>query len=177
MCVMCKGATREEFFRCLQRQIADRGFTVMSIGTRLENKGWAYTIGLIDSKDHPELVVAGYPLGRAAGILRQLGAAVVAGDRLDLPGDHLVFYGAEIGARAVHERHLQGGLMATWHSYYDSVGRYDLVLRAVQIVLPDGHCCFEHHTSQPRLDGSHRVPFDGLTRQQRRARPNARRGR
>ena len=173
MCVMCNGATREEVLRDLHLQISDRGFTIVSVGTTLENKGWAYTIGLIDSKDHPELVVAGYPLGGAVVVLDQLSAAVLAGDRLDIPGDHLVFCGAEIGARRVHERHLRGGLIASWQSYYQSVGRHDLVPRALQIVLPDGRCCSEHQTAQPRLDDNHHVAFAGLTRQQRRARPAA----
>jgi uncharacterized protein DUF4262 len=57
---MCNGATREEVFRALHVQIVDRGFAIVPVGTRIENKGWAYTIGLIESKDHPELVVAGY---------------------------------------------------------------------------------------------------------------------
>jgi hypothetical protein len=174
---MRNGATREEYVRRLHLQIVDRGFTIIQVGTRTENKGWAYTIGLIDSRDHPELVVAGYRLDRAAAVLNQLGTAITAGDRLDIPGDHLVFLGTEIGARPVHERHLEGGLIASWRSYYDSVGRYDLVPKALQIVLPDDRRCFKCQTTQPRLDESHRAPFDGLTRQQRRARPNARRRR
>ena len=176
MCVMCNGGTIEDVFRVLHLQIVERGFAIVPVGTRTENKGWAYTIGLIDSKDHPELVVAGYPLDRAVDILDELGAAVMAGDRLDSPG-RLAFHSLEIGAKSVHEIHLQGGLIAFWHSYYDSVGRYDLVPQVLQIVLPDDGCCFEHQTTQPRLDQNHRVPFDGLTRQQRRARPASKRRR
>jgi len=177
MCVMCNGATREEVFRDLHAQMVDRGFAIVPVGTRIENKGWAHTIGLIESKDHPELVVAGYPLVRAVGILGELSVAVMAGDRLDIPGDRLVLRCTQIGARPVHETHLQGGLIASWHSYYKSVGRYDLVPQALQIVLPDERHCFEHQTTQPRLDESHRVSFDGLNRQQRRARPADRRRR
>ena len=85
MCVMCNGGTIEDVFRILHLQIVNRGFAVVPVGTKTENRGWAYTIGLIDSKDHPELVVAGYPLDRAVNILDELGAAVMAGDRLDSP--------------------------------------------------------------------------------------------
>jgi hypothetical protein len=177
MCAICRGATTEEVFLGLHLQIVDRGFAIVTIGTRAENKGWAYTIGLIDSTKHPELVVAGYPLGHAVDVLDELGAAVMAGVRLDSPGDHLVLRCTEIGTRLVHERHLQEGLMAFWYSYYEGVGRQGLVPQALQIVLPDDDCCFEHQTAQPRLDQSHHVPFDGITRQQRRARPTAKRQR
>ncbi len=176
MCVMCNGGTIKDVFRILNLQIIDRGFAIVPVGTRTDNKGWAYTIGLIDSKDHPELVVAGYPLDRAVDVLDQLGAAIMAGDRLDTSG-RLAVHSLEIGVRPVHQRHLRGDLIAGWHLYYDGVGRHDLVPQALQVVLPDGGHCFEHQTTQPRLDDRRHVPFDGLTRQQRRDRPAARRRR
>jgi Domain of unknown function (DUF4262) len=171
MFLMGNEPAREEYFRRLNVQIGAQGFTIIQVGTRIENKGWAYTIGLIESNDHPELVVAGYSLVRAADILGELAVGVAAGERLDIPGDHRVFRCGEIGTRPVHERHLQDGLMASWRSDYDSVGRYDLVRRALQIVLPDDRRCLKCQTTQPRLDQDHRVSFDGLARQQRRARP------
>ena len=177
MCAVCNGATTEEIFLALHLQIVERGFAIVPVGTTAENKGWAYTVGLIDSKGHPELVVAGHPLGRAVDILCELGAAVISGTRLDITCDHLLFRSTEIGARPVHERHLKDGLMAFWHNYYEGVGRPDLVPQALQIVLPDGDWCFVHQTTQPRLDQSHHVPFDGITRQQRRTRPTAKRQR
>ena len=56
----------------------------------------------------------------------------------------------------MHERHLDEGLIRSWQPYYDSVGRYDLTPRALQIVLPDDGRCFRCQTTQPRLDQSHR---------------------
>ncbi len=173
MCVMCNGGSIADLFRILDLQIVDGGFAIVPISTRTENKGWAYTIDLIDSKDHPELVVAGYNLDLAVDVIDQLGAAVMSGDRLDSTG-RLAFNGLEIGARSVHERHLRGDLIADWHFYYETLGRHDLVPRALQVVLPDGGYCFEHQTTQPRLDDRRHVPFDGPNRQQRRARPGAR---
>jgi len=173
MCVMCNGGTIEDLFRILDLQIIDRGFAIVPISTRTENKGWVYTIGLIDSKEHPELVVAGYPLDLAIDVVDQLGTAVIAGDRVD-PTARLAVNGLEIGARSVHERHLRGDLIARWHFYYETLGRCDLVPRALQVVLPDGGYCFEHQTTQPRLDDRRHVPFDGPNRQQRRAHPRTR---
>jgi hypothetical protein len=173
MCVMCDGGAIEDVFRILNRQIVDRGFAIVPVGTRTEKIRWSYTIGLIDCKDHPELVVAGYPLDLAVDILDQLGTAVMAGHRLD-PDDRLAFNNILIGARSVHERHLRGDLIAGWHFYYETLGRHDLVPRALQVVLPDGECCFEHQTTQPRLDDRRHVPYDGPNRQQQRARPGAR---
>jgi hypothetical protein len=173
MCVICNGGSIEDVVNRLHAQIVTRGFAIVPVGA-LE-KGWAYTIGLINSKDHPELVIAGHPLERAVNVIDDLGAAVLAGDRLDTAGDHLVFHGVHIGTRPVHERHLRSDLLAAWHWYYSSVGRRDLAPRALQIVVPDGGFCFEHQTTQPRLDDHRHVPFDGMTRQQRRAGPTARR--
>ncbi len=50
MCVTCNGGTIKDVFRILNLQIIDRGFAIVPVGTRTDNKGWAYTIGLIDSK-------------------------------------------------------------------------------------------------------------------------------
>jgi hypothetical protein len=171
MCDMCKGATRDDVVAKLHLQIVERGFAIVPVGTAAGDKGWAYTIGLIESRDHPELVVAGYQLGCAVFVLNELGTAVLAGARLDATGYGLAFHGAEIGARWVHEKHLRDNLIAAWHWYYGSIGRHDLVPTALQICLPDGGFCFEHQTSQPRLDDPRHVPFDGMTRQQRRSRP------
>lgn len=61
MCVMCNEVALEEYFHRLPVRIGDQGLAIIPVGTRIENKGWAYTIGLIESKDHPELLGPGTP--------------------------------------------------------------------------------------------------------------------
>ena len=145
----------------LPGRIRDNAFTVLSVGSSATARGWAYTIGLVDAYGHPELVIAGLPLNRMVGPLTALARCVAAGDRIDTPGQH-GFNGAAIGTVPVHSRHLERGLMARWSWYYDLVGRFDLQLRALQIVLPVGEYCWHHQTEQPDLGSPRHVAFDGL---------------
>lgn len=165
MCTMCEGATEDEVLRRLHQQIQDHGFAIVPVGSGREARGWAYTIGLVEGTYHPELVVAGYPLGDAVVVLDEVGHRVVAGSRVSAGVGPVTYRGVPVGTVPVHPSHIRRGLMAAWRWYYDSVGRPDLGPCALQVVLPDGAFCDEHQTSQPRLDQARHVPFDGGTRQ------------
>jgi len=167
MCQLCQGGTIDDVVSDFDRQIVERGFAIVPVGSSAQSRGWAYTIGLIDASDHPELVVAGYPLGEAVTVLDDIARAVIRGSRLDAPDDSIPPRG-QIGARSVHHQHLSGNLMAGWHWYYRSDGRSGPSLRALQIVLPDGKHCFEHQTTQPKLDNPRHTSYSGMSRQERR---------
>ncbi|HVA75920.1 MAG TPA: DUF4262 domain-containing protein [Acidimicrobiales bacterium] len=167
MCAICDGQSEEDFLTNVYRHVADRGFTVMAVGKTMEGVGWAYTIGLIVGYDHPELVVAGKNLREAVGVLQTLGACVTVGDRLDTAVQHGLT-GTAIGVVPVHQCHLDRGLMAYWERYYDSLARFDVKLRAVQIVLPDEDHCYEHQRDQPDLGRACHVSFDGMGPRDRR---------
>lgn len=155
----------------LHEQISEDGFAVVPVGKSMRARGWAYTIGLVDGYDHPELVIAGLPLEDAVGPLSALAACVVEGDRIDTPGQHGL-NGLAIGTVPVHARHLERGLMERWSWYYESVGRFDVARRALQIVLPAGGYCCHHQREQPDLGSPHHVPFDGLSTNKRRGCPD-----
>jgi Domain of unknown function (DUF4262) len=174
MCVMCKGGTREQVRQNLYAQICALGFALVPVGRAWNNKGWAYTIGLIDSRDHPELVVAGVQLGEAVTVLDRLAKAVLDGIRYDTCDTATA--NADIGFGEVQALHIRRGLMDGWIDYYGAAGRRDLDLRALQVVLPDGMRCYEHQRTQPRLDGNRHVSFDGLNRAARRGHPRPPRG-
>lgn len=159
MCVICDGGTFEDELANLHQEITDRGFALMPVGSSLDALGLVYTIGLIDGVDHPELVVAGFPLGRAASAVNYLACRIVDGERIEGRRE-LPILGTQIGIAPVHERHLTGNLMARWHWYYDQVGRWDLTLRALQIRLPDGQRCYECQRDQPRLDRPAHSAYD-----------------
>lgn len=151
----------------LHEQISEDGFAVVPVGKNMKARGWAYTIGLVDRYDHPELVIAGLPLEDAVGPLSALAACAVQGDRIDSPGRHGL-NGVAIGTAPVHSRHLERGLMARWSWYYESFGRLDVVQRALQVVLPADGWCFHHQRVQPDLGSPLHVSFDGLGTSERR---------
>jgi hypothetical protein len=94
MCMMCDGATRDEALRSLHQKIDRRGFTVMSVGSSYDHRGWAYTIGLVDRLGHPELVIAGLVIGQAAVVLAELATDVLSGLHLDGGSDCITWRGA-----------------------------------------------------------------------------------
>jgi Domain of unknown function (DUF4262) len=172
--MMCKGATRDEVRQNLYLQICTNGFALVPVGRGWDDNGWAYTLGLVDSHNHPELVVAGVPLGKAVTVLDQLATSVLDGTRYDT-SDRAAAFNAEIGFAEVRALHIRRGLMDGWIDYYGAAGRRDLDLRVLQVVLPDGTRCHEHQRSQPRLDSTRHVSFDGLNRETRRRHPRPQR--
>ena len=166
MCDLCDGADYDDVYSKICSLISARGFTIIRVGSHDNTPGWAYTIGLVDNFDHPELVVAGLPLDEAAEVLTALGGCVAGGDRIDSPGQHSL-NGIPIGVVPVHLRHLDSGLMDCWHGYYDWLVRSDVELTALQIVMPADGCCWEHQRDQPDLSTPTQTPFDGVTGQRR----------
>jgi hypothetical protein len=152
MCGTCQCEPVDVFVARVGERISTFGFTVVSVGTTDEKRGWAYTIGLVDNVDHPELVVAGVVRAKAARIVRELAQQVLGGLRLDKCTSRILWQDSEIGIRPVHERHAHGHLLAGWHWYHEDLGRWELEPSALQLVVPDGNHCYLHQTTQPRLD-------------------------
>ena len=126
-----------------------RGFSVMQVGSGAEDRGLAYTIGLTEYRDHPEILVAGYPLNEASSVLYVLATVVTSGRRIDRSYRLLYCQSETLGLLRVDHRYLDAGLMAVWNSLYGDRPLFEQ--RAIQVVLPDGACCYEHQTSQPLL--------------------------
>ncbi|HEX6394000.1 MAG TPA: DUF4262 domain-containing protein [Acidimicrobiales bacterium] len=149
MCAFCEGETHEDFVDSLRCKVSRFGFTLMSVGDGPEDRGVVYTIGLIDECDHPELLISGYPIADAAEILCDVGRFVSRGHRIDQWRSFRYKRAAKLGLVQIDEEHLRDGLMAAWNWCYGDVdvGR----LTALQVLLPDGSCCFRHQTTQPVL--------------------------
>jgi Domain of unknown function (DUF4262) len=168
MCFICEGGTTEQYNQRLHEQILRRGFALSPVGSGWKDQGFADTIGLIDGRDHPELVVVSVQLSLAVAVLDDLAGSVVEGRRFEAGGTGIVG-GVEVGFRTVRAHHVRRGLMDGWFSYYREVGRYDLEVRALQVVLPDGGRCHECRTTQPHLDRDLHASVTGPGRQARRA--------
>jgi hypothetical protein len=168
MCFICQGGTIEQLNQLLHEQIRTKGFALSPVGSGWNAHGFAYTIGLVDGRDHPELVAVSCQLLDTVAALDELAQSVVQGVRFE-PGGTAIVGDAVVGFREVRTRHIQRGLMDGWFSYYREVGHYDLEVRVLQVVLPDRRRCHECQTTQPHLDRDLHVSFTGPGRQARRA--------
>lgn len=134
MCELCDGATYEEVLAREAELIRQYGFLVMTVEGV---PGWSYTIGLLDSADHPELIAVGGEEGPRARLVHGLATKTLdgehfhAGDRIDLGESRIatVFM--------VHPIHFELEPFAMWQNLADIGAIHRHSPRAVQILLPD----------------------------------------
>ena len=119
---------------------------------RPQHGPWAYTVGLCEGFDHPELLIADVELSHAALTLDVFAQAVHDEEEWYLSGDVIDFGGGRtIRVVAVHPTHYRGMLVNGWLRYYDDVGPPRPVLRALQLVLSDEWFCPVHGNPQRDL--------------------------
>ncbi|MCU1488121.1 MAG: hypothetical protein JWN67_4867 [Actinomycetia bacterium] len=133
MCIMCDGASRDEVLFGLHGKIERFGFAVQAVeGTEL-HPPWAYTIGLLDSFDHPELVMVGRPIEDAYRIVGAMADEVCDGRDIE-PGElRIVPPDGLLSVNEVDPRHWEGTRFAMWVEYYAAVGADDLEPAALQV--------------------------------------------
>lgn len=115
MCMMCDGASPEEVDQWMEATIARAGWAIIRVGDD-HVVDWAYTVGLVDGFDHPELIVVGMDAG-ALRALDEIGERVRAGERFGPTsvveiGEHLFPLGPVDPEQFVHE------VFNGWTSYY-----------------------------------------------------------
>ena len=138
--------------------IREYGFMVQGVvnppGEGAQLVEWAYTIGLLDAADHPELVVVGPGFERSGPLLQSMGRCVleghscVAGDCITL-GDDLPRVGP------VHD--VQQGLTTfnVWHEMA-ALGVLECAdLEVLQVFVPTSWFCQGHRHAQPDLSLPH----------------------
>jgi hypothetical protein len=161
MCFFCNGGSADEWARSVDRNIDDNGFTVVAVeGPGLNGVGgWAYSIGLTERFDHPELVVTG---GCCSACGRQLiadvASLVTAGDHFDV-GDEL-----SLGSRRavrfapVHPMQWSTDRFNAWLEHYTSKPWAWPMQCALQIVWLDKRRRWQDDQRNKRW------PFDRLDR-------------
>jgi hypothetical protein len=116
MCEMCDGKSFHQVLDDTRDHVRRFGWAVRGVQAEEGRPGWVITVGLLDSYEHPELVVFDDDWFRGASLLNALGRAVRDGEEL-VPGDHL---GLGPGAAAhvvdVHPDHLGTEVFAMWHN-------------------------------------------------------------
>lgn len=142
MCDICNGKTYEQVEAETRDRVRQLGWAVQGVQPSDGHPGWAYTVGLLDSYDHPELVVVDDDWARGASLLNALGRAVRDGAIFE-PGDAIDLCGSRAEVIDVHPDHLASNVMAMWHNIRGpGSGLLPLDLEAYQLVardpLPDG---------------------------------------
>ena len=102
MCFLCDGGTIEDLERLIAAHIIEPGWHVAGVEGAGRDASWAYTIGLLERFDHPELIVTGCCCGPCAmACVNSLAASVrdgaryAVGDRSScLDGEVQVLFGA-----------------------------------------------------------------------------------
>jgi len=93
VCRMCEGFSLEDVLALDEAHIAEYGFMVVGVGREDDERRapWAYTVGLLDAADHPELIIAGASLQLSGAFLSGLAHMVLddgdrfeAGDEIDI---------------------------------------------------------------------------------------------
>jgi hypothetical protein len=154
MCRICEGFSLDDVLALDAARIAEYGFAIIGVsGDPAEEhpRSWAYTVGLLDAADHPELIVAGIKPDTAGALLSDLGHAVIdEGARFEIGDTIDVGCGiARIGA--VNE--IQYGLSTfnMWHNLQRYGTLLTSALEAVQVIMPSSLFCSVHSGSQPLL--------------------------
>jgi Domain of unknown function (DUF4262) len=121
-----------------------------------------YSIGLMQTANHPELIVFGLEPDNAHALFSAMTRDIQAGRRFDQPGVFTIAIGEEhrVGIRRVHptQHPLYLGFAMGYCTYMGRIGE----LEAVQAFWPDSSgkfpfevgCNFGVYQCQPRLDTS-----------------------
>jgi len=117
--------------------IRDHGWHVIGVDADDEGPGFAYSVGMTDTLNHPEVIVFGLDTRSMTSIVNGIGAEIRGGRRFDQPGVYADVLGGGVACKFVtvdpaHHPEYLGGAM--WHRRH--VGQ-PKTLRAVQCLWPD----------------------------------------
>jgi hypothetical protein len=156
MCDICNGFTIEEVIERDAARIAEHGFILQAVsesGRDDDPRSWVYTVGLLDTIGHPEMIVAGADLEASGRVLSYLAHWAMDDDERFEPGDAIELGPGVADVGAVHAvqygRNL--GTFDMWYTLKEARVISARRLHAVQIFLPDAMCPFGERSWQPDL--------------------------
>ena len=124
-------------------QILVHGWSVAAVEAK---RPWCYSIGVLETYAHPELVVMDIEIQTAHNLINYVGACVRDRggilDRNALQAEGIRFVD-------VHESHLRTNLFGSWKRYYGEAPRAG---DFVQILPPSEMFCPCHQDAYRRLD-------------------------
>ena len=106
---------------------------------------WSYTVGLLESHDHPELMITGLELDLQGSVIHRIVGSI------EMTGsvDHPLLADSGIALVEVHPHHLVGDWFTTWANFYHRLPEPGAFL---QVAPPSDWFCECHQHSIPRFD-------------------------
>lgn len=134
MCIICDGGTFEELMSDQFVRIAMRGYVLVGVEGPTS---WSYSIGLVRSFEHPELVMSG-PLELADHALPQVVDRIRAGERFDASSGPVQLCDCTtVAFGSVDPAQWEHGRFDHWKRFYDWVGGDLPHADAVQVIWAD----------------------------------------
>jgi len=157
VCRMCEGFSLDDCLALDAAHIAEYGFMVVGVGSGdgdERHAPWAYTVGLLDAADHPELIIAGASLHLAGAFLSGLARMVLDdGDRFEV-GDEIDIEPGILRFGAVNDIQYALDTFNWWHNLAEFGAVHTFALEAMQVVLTPDCFCEEHGFAQVLLANS-----------------------
>ena len=156
MCVICDGGSYDELHFTQFGNIMRYGFTVTMVE---DPPTWAYTIGLTQTSNHPELVVTGLPQCCVLSIINEVVDLIRDGERFNASAPPLDLDWGRVRFEAVHPAQWDQGRFDQWIRYYDALGSMpDRDVLQVVWADPDGRFPDDgnFHGEQALLDAAPR---------------------
>lgn len=154
MCRICEGFSLHDALALDAARIAEYGFVVIGVDSgddTAPHAPWAYTVGLLDAADHPELIIAGASSHLASAFLSGLAHMVLDdGDRFEV-GDEIDIERGVLRFGPVNEIQYSLNTFNWWHNLAEFGAVETYALEALQVVLPQSCFCEEHGFAQPLL--------------------------
>ncbi len=142
MCLRCDGYSEEQVMLAIDLTVRTHGWQLTQVE---DERPFSYTVGLLQTFGHPELVVVDMKLDSAADLIGFLVRMLESNGRID--HEQLGTYGTELVT--VHPNHLNGEWFGTWMRYYQSAPPPDGFM---QVIPPPNWYCRCHQHSIRRLD-------------------------
>ena len=158
MCLQCDGYSFEQSMLSLDLTIRTYGWQLHQI---TDDNPWSYTIGLLESYDHPELMITGLEFGMQNTVIRRIVGSIEKTGSVD----HSLLADAGIELVEVHPNHLAGDWFGTWSNFYQrqpSPGSF------LQIVPPSEWFCDCHQHSMPHFELPGPIHFGNRAHRRRR---------
>jgi hypothetical protein len=149
MCMMCDGFTEEEMLAADAAIIEEHGYLVTGVGED-DPPHWAYTVGLLDRAEHPELIVAGPHFEVAGAIINCVGRQILDGGRFEV-GDTLDSPNGTLRFAEVHAIQYRLDTFNVWWALAAHGHVHSDELRAIQVIAPRDVICDCGRRDQPDL--------------------------
>jgi hypothetical protein len=161
MCLQCDGYSYEQSMLALDLTIRTYGWQLTQV---TDANPWSYTIGLTESYDHPELMVAGLKLDTQSMVIRKIVDSIASTGSVD----HAFLQSEGVRLVEVHPNHLAGDWFASWSNHYDRVPPDGTFLQ----IVPPGHWfCDCHQRSMPHFELPGPTRFGNRVDRRRRLQP------